>query len=61
MKRTNIGDVIGFFMLVVGNILMVLSVYERYAHGGRHNVAMAVGLIMVVLVIVYAQGKDERG
>lgn len=62
MKRTNIGDAIGVFLLTLGNILMVISIYERYAHGNRHNGTMVVGLIMVVLVFVYANvGKDERG
>ena len=62
MKRTEFRDAIGFCMLTIGNILMVISVYERYAHGNRHNITLLVGLLMVVLVFLYANiGKDERG
>lgn len=61
MKRTELKDFIGVVLLTLGNILMVVSVYERYAHGDHHYGSMVLGAFMVGMVIIYANiGKEQR-
>lgn len=59
MKRTKTKDILGVFLMTIGNILMVLSVYDRYAHGDHRFGSMVIGFLMVLSVFVYANIAKE--